>query len=69
MADILQNRINSQPVALTVAEFCEQVRISQSMAFKLMREKKLKSIKVGRRTVIPATEIDRLLAGEMGDNA
>ena len=65
MSDASSPIILNQPAALTLQEFCKHVRISTSMGYKLMRDGKLRSVKVGRRTVIPFKEVQRLLSGEM----
>jgi excisionase family DNA binding protein len=65
MSDHTSNSTIIPPAALSLSEFCKHVRISQSLAFKLIRDGKLRSVKVGRRTIIPSSEVNRLLAGEM----
>lgn len=64
MSDASSPIILNQPAALTL-QICKHVRISTSMGYKLMRDGKLRSVKVGRRTVIPFKEVQRLLSGEM----
>lgn len=44
-------------LAYSIAEFCELVGLGRTGAFKEIRLQRLKAVKVGRRTLIPATEV------------
>ena len=46
---------------LTVKEVCTILRISRNMAYELVREGKIRCVKVGNRYRIPKTEIVRFL--------
>ncbi|WP_243304664.1 excisionase family DNA-binding protein [Geothrix oryzisoli] len=53
--------------AYSIAEFCGLVSLGRSRVFEEIREKRLRIVKVGRRTLIPATEVSawlERLAGE-----
>jgi excisionase family DNA binding protein len=44
-------------VAYSIAEFCQLVSLGRSRVFEEIRGKRLRILKVGRRTIIPATEV------------
>ena len=46
--------------ARTVADFCGQLSISRSHFYDLVSEGRIKIIKIGGRTLVPETELDRL---------
>jgi excisionase family DNA binding protein len=52
----------NEPVALTVRDFAARLGVSESHIWKLLRENQLAAIRIGRRTLLPTSEIDRLLA-------
>ncbi len=43
--------------AYSIAEFCALVSLGRSRVFEEIREKRLRIVKVGRRTLIPAVEV------------
>jgi excisionase family DNA binding protein len=45
----------------TVAEAADHLRVSKTMIFKLIRESKLTSTKIGTRTLISGAAIDHML--------
>lgn len=49
------------PAVLTVNEACTTLHISRWTLYKLMREGQLDTIKIGRRRLIPASEIPALI--------
>jgi excisionase family DNA binding protein len=51
-------------LAYTVKDACRVLGIGRSMLYKLIAESKLKPIKIGRRTLIPRAEIERLFKKE-----
>lgn len=52
-------------VLLRPRSFAAKADISPSFVYKLVANGNLRSVSVGRSIRIPATEIDRLLAGEI----
>lgn len=44
-------------LAYSIAEFCQLVGLGRTGTFKEIRLQRLKAIKVGRRTLIPAAEV------------
>jgi excisionase family DNA binding protein len=51
-------------MAFHVSEACEQLRISRSTLTKLAVSGEIRIVRLGCRIVVPASEIERLLAGE-----
>ena len=49
------------PAAMTLDVFCSQFSIGKTTAYKLIKQKKLKVVKLGRRTLVPTAEAERLL--------
>ncbi|NDB68790.1 MAG: DNA-binding protein [Methylocystaceae bacterium] len=47
----------------SVAEACELLGCSESHGWKMLRDGQLKGVSLGRRKIIPANEIDRVLEG------
>ena len=54
----------SAPRAFTVREAARHLTISESTAWNLIRDGRIKVIKLGRRTVVPEQEIARLLSAD-----
>jgi excisionase family DNA binding protein len=52
-----------EPLALTVKQFTERMNISRATVYKLVAAKKLRTVKLAGRTLIPQAEVARLLAG------
>ncbi len=51
------------PLAYRVKDFCELVGISNATLYKYVNLGKIRVIKIGGRTLVPAAEVDRLLSG------
>jgi excisionase family DNA binding protein len=51
------------PLALRVKPFCRRVGISPATFYKYVRLGKIRVVKIGGRTLVPAAEVERLLAG------
>lgn len=51
------------PAAFTVKQFCKYIQISEGHFYNLLKAGEVRVIKLGRRVLVPATEIDRLLNG------
>lgn len=52
--------------ALPVNEFCRRVGISRALAYRLAAKGDLRMVKLGTRTVVPMSEVGRLLNPEPG---
>jgi len=59
----------SAPVADTVDDFCSSLNIGRTTLYKLVREKRIKLVKLGRRSLVPRTERDRLLSDLLNEAA
>lgn len=44
---------------LTISEAARRLRISTSLAYELVRQGRLPHLRLGRRVVVPARELDR----------
>lgn len=59
------SRVNSDgnvaPELLSVREACATLGIRKTTFFKLVSERRLKTVKLGRRTLVRAGEIDRFV--------
>jgi excisionase family DNA binding protein len=53
--------IGLSPQAYGVNDFCRAIGIGRSKVYELLREKKIRSIRIGKRRLIPAAEAERLL--------
>ena len=49
----------------TVLEFAKILKISDAMAYRLVRDRRVPSVRVGDRYLISAKVVDSILAGEM----
>jgi len=50
-----------QKAALTVNEFCSTTSISRSVFYEQVDEGRIQVLKLGRRTLVPATEVPAFL--------
>jgi excisionase family DNA binding protein len=48
--------------AYTVAEFAHALGLSRAFAYKLIDEGEVRTVRLGRRVLVPRTEVDRILA-------
>jgi len=46
--------------ALTVKEFCHQMSIGKTLFYEQVKSKKIRVLKIGRKTLVPMSEIFRL---------
>ena len=49
------------PISITIGEFCAQVGLRRTTAFRLLREGKIESRLVGRRRLILMSSVKKLL--------
>ena len=60
-----QDAVNARPrQPYTVDEVCKLFRVSRPSIYRMAKEGKLRLIKIGRSTRIPAEEVDALLNAE-----
>ena len=53
--------------AMRVNDFCATIGIGRTKAYELINEGKLTAITIAGRTLIPASEVDRLIAEAMAE--
>ena len=53
-----------EPIAYSVADACRASSLGKTRLYQLINEGKLEARKVGKRTLIPAESLRRLIAGE-----
>lgn len=54
---------------LTINEASERLRIGRSTLYDLIRSKRLRTIKIGSRRLVPASAIDQVVASLMEEAA
>lgn len=54
-----------QPLAYSIADACRVSGIGKTYLYQLINQGKLKTTKLGKRTLIPAESLRRLIAGEV----
>ena len=61
----LRQEVNTAiaPAAYPVSEFCYRLSISESFFWKLVNEGRINVVRLGRKCLIPASELERLLKG------
>lgn len=52
------------PIFLSVEETCKQLSISNSFFYLLVKRGQLGTVKLGRRTLVPFAELERLSSGQ-----
>jgi excisionase family DNA binding protein len=55
------------PRALRVEEAAKLLGIGRSLAYRLVREKRLRSVKAGHRRLVPVAAVDEFLTAPGGD--
>ena len=55
------------PCFLSVEETCKQLSISSSFFYLLVKRGQLRTVKLGRRTLVPFAELERLSSGQSSD--
>ena len=56
------------PLAYSVDNFCRAIGIGRTKFYDLVRERKIRTVTIGGRRLVPATEIQRLLGNTGGAN-
>lgn len=59
--------LDSLPDCLTIEEFAAVGRMGVHSAYEAVRQKKVCSVRLGRRVLIPKAAVRRLLAGEAAE--
>ena len=53
------------PLANTINDSCRRLGIGRTLLYDLLKQGKLRAIKLGARTLIPETELQRLIAEQL----
>lgn len=53
---------STKPLAYSIPDAARQLSVSRSHLYKLINDGHVRRVKIGGRSVIPTTEIERLLA-------
>ena len=64
MAATAENKKTGARVALSFAEFAEKFGKDRTWTYKLAAKKKIRVIRGYGKAMVPASEVDRILAGE-----
>ena len=56
-----------RPAAYSIAEAAAQLSVSRRHLYRLIDTGAIRRVKIGQRVVIPASEIDRLIADDSGE--
>ena len=56
---------NHFPLANSITKSCNRLGIGRTLMYDLIKQGKLRSIKLGTRTLIPETELQRLIAEQL----
>ncbi len=54
---------NSTPATDTVDQFLQDMQIGRTLFYSLVKQGRIRIVKLGRRTLVPRTERERLLSG------
>ena len=57
----MKSDMKQDPVVLTVEESAELLRISRGLAYEMVRQGSLPSIRLGRRILVPRRALERML--------
>ena len=60
-ASSASSRSSTTPLAYTLQQFCEQIGVSRSLVYKLIKAGKIRSIRVAGRRLIPVAEAERIV--------
>lgn len=63
------NKAAIPPVLYRVEEAAEALRLSRSVIYELIRSGRLRTVKEGRRRLVPVVALDEYVAGLDGDAA
>lgn len=60
---------NPTPATDTVEQFLTDMQIGRTLFYSLVKQGRIRIVKLGRRTLVPRTERDRLLSGTVKEAA
>jgi excisionase family DNA binding protein len=62
---LVNNVDRSAPLANTISTSCRRLGIGRTLIYDLLKQGKLNSIKLGTRTLIPESELQRLITEQL----
>jgi excisionase family DNA binding protein len=62
----LAKQVLERPLAVTVEQAGRLLGISRNLAYQLARERKIPTVKLGRRLLVPIKELEKLLEVKEG---
>jgi len=65
----MESLTRTQPAAFTINEAAQQLRCSRSHIYALIERGLIRRVHIGARSIIPASEVDRLVEEGTGDEA
>ena len=60
---------DKSPLANTIQDSCSRLGIGRTLLYDLLKQGKIRSIKLGTRTLIPETELQRLITEQLAHAA
>lgn len=60
LLNFIEQKFSDKPKNLTIKQFCQQLPCSRATVDKYIGLKKIKTIRVGRRVLIPSDEFNRI---------
>lgn len=60
---------NSKPATDTVDQFLQDMQIGRTLFYSLVKQGRIRVVKLGRRTLVPRSERERLLSGNVKEAA
>ena len=63
----ITKRAQHDPLAYSPQGFCDATGLSRATLYRMLRANEIAFVKARRRTLIPASEIHKLLEGERDD--
>jgi excisionase family DNA binding protein len=66
-ASTLTPTSSTEPDLLSVSEFCRAIGVGRTTAYELMAAQEVVPIRIGRRTLIPRSEKDKLIEKRLAD--
>jgi excisionase family DNA binding protein len=54
----------TEPLAVSVDEVARRLGVGRTLLYDMIRQGKVRAVKLNTRTIIPVSEIDRILSGD-----
>lgn len=60
---------NFEPLANQIPDVCRRLGIGRSLLYELIKNGRIRSIKIGSRTLVPESELQRFVAEQLEQTA